>query len=153
MVVAACGDDDGGDEPDVDPAIAPFCESFGEMLTTLDETGLDTSDPIILEVVLTELARIAGELRDAAPSEVRAAASAFAADVDEVLVVWRRYGFDQVRVQAGAPSEDRAVLDAFGQPPTGPGVDDPLLALESYFSEHCAPGVTLPPDLTATTSP
>jgi hypothetical protein len=62
-----------------------------------------------------------------------------------------RYGNDLQRVADEATQQEQAVLDGFGRSPEGPGVEDPYDTVEAFVAERCAPGATVPPDITTTT--
>jgi hypothetical protein len=160
-VVGACGDDDDGDGTEivegdalpVDPEVAPFCEAYGALLVNpLADVG-SFATPAELQVATDAARLVVEQLRVTAPAEVAEAAEAIAGDYTAVFGVLERYGYDLARYEAEATPDDRRVVDTFGQAPEGPGVSNPQGDLERYVAAECAPGVTLPPDLTGTTSP
>ena len=158
LALAACGGSrDGADSTStlaVDPAVAPFCDAFGELLSGPLATGeLDVNDPEVLRTAVEVTLAAADQLRDTAPAPVAASAAALAEQYHEAFAVLERYGYDLTRFEAEATPEDRAVLDAFGQPPSGPNIANPFADVETFVADTCAPGLTIPPDLTGTTSP
>jgi hypothetical protein len=153
----AGGDDDGADgdaagtTATVAPADAGFCDGFGALLVgPLADPATDASDPAQLQeaVELTDV--LLSVLEATAPPEVSESAAALAADYRATFAVFERYGYDLERVAAEATPEEQATLDAFGQPPVGPGVEDPFGDLEDFVAERCAPGITVPTDLLTT---
>ena len=60
------------------------------------------------------------------------------------------YGYDLARVDAEATPAEQAVLDTFGETPTGPDATDPFAELQRFVADRCAPEVTLPPELEET---
>lgn len=138
LLAGACGD--GGDD-----ALPPFCAAYGELLSgPLADEGTDVSEPAVLEAAVASTEGILAELVDAAPPEVRAAATALVADYGATFDVLARYDYDLVRVQ----TEDPSALADLG----GPEDDEAFAAVQDWVADHCAAGVTLPPDLTATTA-
>jgi hypothetical protein len=162
VLLAACSGDD-GDEPvdpstttsaTVDAAAAGFCDAFGALLVgPLAEGGFDPTVPDELQAAVGITAPVVDALRRGAPPELAAAADAVADAYDRAFAVLERYGYDLARVDAEATPEEQGVLDGFGRPPVGPGNLDPYDEVEAFVADRCAPGVTIPPDLTATTSP
>jgi hypothetical protein len=153
-----CGGDDTGSPGDgavgatttsvtVEPALAPFCDAFGALLSGPLAGDLDASDPEVLRTAVELTQVTVDELRAAAPPEIAQAAGAVADDYERTFAVLARYGYDLARFDAEATAEDRAVFDAFGQPPSGPDAPDPAADLEAYVADHCAPGATIPEDL------
>ena len=165
LVLVACGGDDGDDltpgssststtPVTVDAAAAGFCDAFGALLVgPLAEGGLDPRVPEQLRAAVDVSRPLVASLRREAPPEVADAAAHVADAYDAAFNVLDRYGYDLARVEAEATNEEQAALDSFGRAPTGPGLEDPYDQVDQFVAERCAPGVTLPPDLTATTSP
>ena len=162
LLVAACGDDDAGPGPStsaestttqtVDVEAAGFCDAFGGLLVgPLAVGGFDPQVPAELLAAVDATRPLVAALRDTAPGEVADAADAVADSYDEAFAVLDRYGHDLERMAAEATPEEQAVLDSFGRPPVGPGLVDPYDDVEAFIADRCAPGVTVPPDLTATT--
>ncbi len=158
---AACGsgdDDEARVEPTttatVDAGAAPFCTAFGALLAgPLAEGGFDPARPEELRAAVGLTAQVVDALRSSAPPEVAGAAAALADAYTAAFAVLERYGYDLARVDAEATPAERGTLDSFGRPPAGPGVVDPYEEVESFVVARCAPGLDLPPDLTATTNP
>lgn len=162
-VLGACSADGGGDAGTtsstvtpltVDAAAAPFCDAFGALLVgPLAEGGFDAGVPEELAAAIDATRPSVVALRETAPPEIAEAAGQVADAYEAAFGVLDRYGADLARVDAEATPEERAALDAFGRPPVGPGIPDPYEAVEAFVADRCAPGITIPPDLTATTSP
>jgi hypothetical protein len=143
LLLAACSG--GGDGE----ALPPFCEAYGELLVgpLADETT-DTGDPAVLEAAVTTTLGVLARLVDAAPDGMGDDAAALSASYDDAFATLARYGYDLDRVEAEATDEEKAGLNGFG-------TDDPapFQAIQAWVADHCAGEVTLPPDLTSTTSP
>lgn len=157
--LGGCASDNGSTDAASQPSVtvapedAPFCDAFGALLVgPLSDAGTDATDPGVLSsaVQLTEdLLRL---LVDAAPAEVADSASALAEQYGATFDVLERYGYDLARVESEASQEELAVIDTFGQAPVGPAAQDPFGRLEDYVADQCAPGVTVPADLLATST-
>ena len=164
VVAAACGDDGDDLTPGssststtpvtVDAAAAGFCDAFGALLVgPLAEGGFDAQVPEELRAAVDVSRPLVAALRTEAPPEIAEAATFVADAYDAAFAVLDRYGYDLARVEAEATSAEQAALDNFGRSPTGPALDDPYDEVDAFVAERCAPGITLPPDLTGTTSP
>jgi hypothetical protein len=165
LLLVACGGDDGDDltpgssststtPVTVDAAAAGFCDAFGALLVgPLAEGGFDPQVPDQLRAAVDVSRPLVAALRAEAPPEIAEAATFVADAYDSAFAVLDRYGYDLARVEAEATPTEQAALDNFGRSPTGPGLDDPYDDVDAFVAERCAPGVTLPPDLTGTTSP
>ena len=164
-LLVACGGGDGDDltpgssststtPVTVDAAAAGFCDAFGALLVgPLAEGGFDPQVPEELRAAVDVSRPLVAALRTSAPPEIAEAATFVADAYDAAFNVLDRYGYDLARVDAEATSAEQAALDSFGRSPTGPAVDDPYDEVDQFVAERCAPGVTLPPDLTGTTTP
>jgi hypothetical protein len=165
LAASACSDDDsGGGESDdgasaagggstttlaVAAADAPFCDAFGALLIgPLSEAATDATDPEVLRGAVEVTAGLLVNLADSAPPEVQASAAALADEYAATFEILERYGFDLSRLSAEATPEEQEVLESFGQPAAGPGASDPFSQLEAFVADHCAPGLTVPEDLT-----
>lgn len=164
LALGACSGDDGGAASSstsasttpatVDAAAADFCDAYGGLLVgPLAEGGFDPNAPEQLRAAVDATRPLVTELRTSAPAEIATPAAAVADAYDEAFAVFERYGYDLTRVDAEASPAEQHALDSFGQGPTGPGLEDPYEDVDAFVAERCAPGVTLPLDLTATTSP
>jgi hypothetical protein len=155
LLAVGCGDDGGGGGTatssviTVDPGAAPFCDAFGGLLVgPLAEGGFDPGDPAALAEAVDATRALVDDLRATAPPAIAAAAGEVADAYDEAFAVLDRYGYDLARVEAEATPAEQAALDGFGRPLEGPGVEDPYDAVEAFVADRCAPGITIPPDLT-----
>ena len=161
FLVACSGDDDDALTPGssstsvtVDAAAAGFCDAFGGLLVgPLAEGGFDPQVPDELRAAVDVTRPLVAQLREAAPPEVAEAAAAVADAYEAAFAVFERYGYDLQRVSAEATPAEQAALDSFGRTPTGPGLPDPYDEVDEFVAGRCAPGVTVPPDLTGTTNP
>ena len=159
---AACSGDDGAERAPladptttqtVDAAAVGFCDAFGGLLVgPLAVGGFDPQVPEELRAAVDATRPLVAELRDSAPPEVADAADQVADSYDDAFAVLDRYGHDLDRMAAEATPQEQAVLDSFGRAPVGPGLADPYDDVEAFIAGRCAPGVTVPPDLTATTA-
>jgi hypothetical protein len=158
LLVACSGDDDtaapaSSTPPTVDADAAGFCDAFGGLLVgPLAEGGFDPQAPEQLQAAIEVTRPLVAALRDSAPAEVAEAAGQVADSYEEAFAVLERFGYDLERMAAEATPQQQAVLDSFGRSPTGPGLVDPYDDVEVFVAARCAPGVTVPPDLTATTA-
>ena len=165
LALVACGGDDGDDltpgssststtPVTVDAAAAGFCDAFGALLVgPLAEGGFDPAVPEQLRAAVDVSRPLVNSLRTTAPTEIAEAAAHVADAYEAAFGVLDRYGYDLARVDAEATPIEQAALDSFGRSPTGPGLEDPYDVVDEFVAERCAPGVTLPPDLTGTTTP
>lgn len=152
---AGCGSDDEGDDaaaeaptPTVAAADANFCDAFGAIIVgPLDDPGTDVRDPTVLSSAVELTRELLVVLVAGAPPEVADAAGEFADSYVAGFDIWEAYGYDLARVAAEATPEQQAMLEAFLEPPQGPGEIDPLDTLQDYFFAHCAADVTLPDDI------
>ena len=160
LLLGCSGDDDAltpgssSTSVTVDAEAVGFCDAFGALLVgPLAEGGFDPQVPDELRAAVDVTRPLVTLLRESAPPEVADAAGFVADAYEAAFAVFERYGYDLQRVSAEATAVEQSALDSFGRTPTGPGLPDPYDEVDEFVANRCAPGVTVPPDLTATTSP
>ena len=162
LLVACSGDDDDGaltpgsssTSVTVDAEASDFCDAFGALLVgPLAEGGFDPQVPEQLRAAVDATRPLVTLLRTSAPPEVSVAAADVADAYEAAFDVFDRYGYDLRRVADEATPAEQAALDSFGRTPAGPNASDPYDEVDEFVASRCAPGVTVPPDLTGTTSP
>ncbi len=160
LLAVGCGDESDGTAAattalgeTVPAAVQPFCDAFGGLLVGPLASGtLDASDPEALRPAVEATAELVAELRATAPADIAAVAGEVADAYDATFAVLERFGYDLVRLDAEGTPADVAALDAVDRAPSGPNLDDPFALLETYFSDRCAAGVSIPPELLPSTT-